>query len=663
MSKKILFAFVCLFAINAHAVIRYVKPDGTTLAENAVNATSWLTACADLQAVINASGYDGDTIFVAAGTYKPIRQASVYRSNTITLNGRENSFVIRKDIYLFGNFAGTESSPNERQLPASGDYTSILSGDFNNDDGVNFSGMTENAYHVLLIIDQNMARNVRIDGFTIRGGNANGGTTMQDVTTVESFQFEKSRGGGIFCIYGVAPVLTNMKITGNTVTSAGGGIYNYSSNPILNNVIISGNKVTGLPKSSIGAGGGICNAFSSPVLTNVVISGNISFSGGGIYNSYGIPVLNNVSITGNSATGDSGGGMINYGSNPVLTNVIISGNTSVGAGGGMYIGGSNTTLISGQTIKDVVMTNVVISGNTSGTEGGGIYVASASPILTNVTISKNTAKSGSGMYNYSYSETSISTPKVRNSIIWGNITDNVYNTAYSVPAYSNSLVGGETITAGVILNTDPLLNTDFRLQKGSPCIDAGDNSLFNATQIPNLSAITKDLDDKLRIVNTVDLGACEYQFHSVTFAGEDINIASQTIEHHNYAIAPKTPERTGYDFAGWFTDNGTFSNTWNFETNLVAQDTILWAKWNKQTGINEVESVSVNIYPNPVKDGITVKITEPTDLTIYTISGQVVLSRYLPLSSYIPLNNLVNGSYIVKIRNGKGLIQYKLIKE
>jgi uncharacterized repeat protein (TIGR02543 family) len=664
MSKKVLLlACAFLLAINAQAVIRYVKPNGTALAENAANANSWLTACADLQAVINASDYNGDTIFVAAGTYKPIRQATVYQSNTITLNDRENSFVIRKSIYIFGNFAGTENSLEERQLPASGDYTSILSGDFNDDDGASFSGTTENAYHILLILDRNMATNVRIDGFTIRGGNANGGNTTGDVTTVAGFQFEKNRGGGIFCTYSVAPVLTNLKITGNTATLYGGGIYNTSSNPVLNNVIISENRTTGIPKGNSGGGGGIDNVFSNPVLTDVVISGNMSDYGGGMGNGYGTPVINNVRIIGNTATID-GGGIYNGFSNPVLTNVIISGNTSNRLGGGIYIGGNNTTLGTGY-ISNTIMTNAVISGNTASDKGGGMYISSCAPILTNITVSQNTANSGSGIYNYSYSETTFSTPQIRNSIIWANTSDNVFNTDYSTPVYSYSLVEGETVTAGIILNSDPLFDDDFHLQKGSPCINAGNNLFLEAEQTPDLSAITKDLDGKLRIIKTIDLGAYEYQFHTVTFAGDEIDIDPQTIEHRNHAAAPNTPERAGCDFSGWFTDNGTFANAWDFEIDLVTQDTTLWAKWSKlTTGITEMKSVSVKIYPNPVTDEMRIESSDLkiNQVEISDLSGRIIYMFANPINQ-INVSALPQGIYFVRMETNKGIVTEKFVKK
>ncbi|MBT3320007.1 MAG: hypothetical protein HN389_09620, partial [Clostridia bacterium] len=43
---------------------------------------------------------------------------------------------------------------------------------------------------------------------------------------------------------------------------------------------------------------------------------------------------------------------------------------------------------------------------------------------------------------------------------------------------------------------------------------------------------------------------------------------------------PSDPTRTGHDFDGWFTDNGTFNNEWDFDNDTMpASDITLHAKW------------------------------------------------------------------------------------
>jgi len=46
---------------------------------------------------------------------------------------------------------------------------------------------------------------------------------------------------------------------------------------------------------------------------------------------------------------------------------------------------------------------------------------------------------------------------------------------------------------------------------------------------------------------------------------------------------PTEPTKTGYDFAGWFKDQG-LTDSWDFETDKVTEDTTLFAKWNGSSG-------------------------------------------------------------------------------
>ena len=79
----IIFGFV-LFAGEMQATIRYVRPNGSG---NGLG--SWANASNDLQLMINNSAA-GDTIFVAEGTYKPIRP--INNLGAISYNNRDNSF-------------------------------------------------------------------------------------------------------------------------------------------------------------------------------------------------------------------------------------------------------------------------------------------------------------------------------------------------------------------------------------------------------------------------------------------------------------------------------------------------------------------------------------------------------------------------------------------
>ena len=73
------------------------------------------------------------------------------------------------------------------------------------------------------------------------------------------------------------------------------------------------------------------------------------------------------------------------------------------------------------------------------------------------------------------------------------------------------------------------------------------------------------------------------KYYTVTFVGEGVVIEPQSITHGNYVIEPENPEREGCAFGGWFTDNAIFANEWDFKTDIVMQNTTLYAKWKENT--------------------------------------------------------------------------------
>ncbi|MCH8006449.1 MAG: right-handed parallel beta-helix repeat-containing protein [Planctomycetes bacterium] len=182
-------------------------------------------------------------------------------------------------------------------------------------------------------------------------------------------------------------------------------------------------------------------------------------------------VLDGFTITGGNAHGTfqdhQGGGMLNSASSPTVMNCIFSGNTA-GAGGGMLNSASNPTVM-----------NCIFSGNTAFTAffsgfGGGMWNQDSSPIISNCTFTGNSVGccgEGGAIYNFN------SSPTVTNCILWGNTPNEITDGEPAAKVRYSDVQGGWPGTGNIDL--DPLfvdpINGDFRLQRRSPAIDAGNN--------------------------------------------------------------------------------------------------------------------------------------------------------------------------------------------
>lgn len=437
-------------AVYWRPVIIFVTLDG----DDANDGSSWATAKRTVQAGINAA-QTGDWVWVAAGIYTPTGDGD-----------RAKSFAMKPGVTLFGGLAGTEAptvfTPTDRDLSAN---ETILSGDLLGNDNSQVAHdeptRQDNSFHVVVGADD-----ATLDGFTVTGGNANGAASAAQL------------GAGMYN-NGCSPSVTGCLFRGNTAVLRGAGMYNCNNSPTVVRCSFTGN--------SAGDGGGMDNDdHAVPRVVGCLFSRNsatsIVASGGGMRNGqYSDATVTACSFVGN--TGIKGGGMYNAeNSQATVTHCVFHANRVVGSvafGGGVV----NRTKTKVRFRYCTFVDNV--AGGDRGS-GGALAVIQAAKDSTSVV----------------------------NSIFWGNTASygsQLYrSTEASVAVSCCNIQGGCSGTGNI--DADPQFASpwgNYRLRPGSPCIDAGTNTV-------GLPIGTRDFDGVPRIVDgngdgtaIADMGAYE----------------------------------------------------------------------------------------------------------------------------------------------------------
>ena len=226
-------------------------------------------------------------------------------------------------------------------------------------------------------------------------------------------------------------------------------------------------------------------------------------------------VVDGFTITG-STQPDDGGGIYVQAAGPTITNCVVTGNTAGRNGAGMYVTGDTAPTVFGCTFAgntaglhgggvhsgSITITNCVLDANAAlrgagfytlqglqtqvtsclftnnaGAEGTAIWIgvfdAAADVAITNCTFSGNTGGLGSGIYILSACDVSI---HVANCVLWEQVVIDSSCGTSNVFEHNNGV-----FPSGVNnINADPMFvdaaRNNYRLQAGSPCIDAGTNA-------------------------------------------------------------------------------------------------------------------------------------------------------------------------------------------
>lgn len=254
--------------------IRYVKPTATGTGDG----SSWDNASGDLQKMIDelaesAPSQTGE-VWVAAGTYTPQVQL-------ISGTDYSASFRMRDGISVYGGFEGTETSKLERAkgaMPWNFTNETVLCGAaYANNLSWNSNRwtLTSDSRHVVWFAPMpdegatSFTHVTTLDGVTIKGGYAQGGTGLTEFMT--------DRGAGVYMSQNA--YLQHCIVTENTATGNGGGVYEHGGR-VLYSLLYNNNS---------DADGGAVYMDNAGIVLASMLTNNSASNGAGAYLSHNAP--------------------------------------------------------------------------------------------------------------------------------------------------------------------------------------------------------------------------------------------------------------------------------------------------------------------------------------------------------------------------------------
>jgi len=249
--------------------IRYVMTDGMG------RGASWSDASNDLQAMIDELAESGGgEVWVAAGTYSP--KVPLVSSLPYTA-----AFRMRDGVSVYGGFAGTETDKTDRKKKDGGmpwDFiheTTLQGASYIGSVtwGNNELSVSSDSRHVVWFApflpdgaaEKDFSTLTRLEGFTVRGGNAQGGNGETDFLT--------DRGGGIY-MKGQNVMVENCIIKENSAMRHGGGVYMADGARLRTSLVYNNNA---------GDDGGAAYVEHDGLIHRCMLANNYGDNGSGIY--------------------------------------------------------------------------------------------------------------------------------------------------------------------------------------------------------------------------------------------------------------------------------------------------------------------------------------------------------------------------------------------
>lgn len=421
----------------------------------------------------------------------------------------------------------------------------------------------------------------------VNGGISARNVSVTNTTFVDNYTTDGVNGGGAIRVTGGTLNIEGSTFTGNSVapTSDGGAVSaENSGNVTINNSVFDKNERIGNQNQYGGAlsikNPGVAGTVIS--ITNSAFTNNKNDATGNMTRGGAIQIFDQAAKL-KSAT---------------IDNVLFKNNTVVQNNGGalafMAIQGSTTTTVSNSTFI----------GNTAGKYGGAIYYEASTGTgnkIINSTFVGNQAK-----YILGTGGNSVGAYGSKVTIDSSTLINNAPGTqgTGSVVTVKDSILSD--ITAPTASGTIVYTGTNLAKFSGAdPAVTAA--SVFTAYTATTLEKVSdynyvaplivdgpayEKVDSTTRTLATAqnglarktplsDIGAYEApEYYTVSFEPNNSGtIADQRIETGGLATEPTEPTNGVKVFAGWYTDDVTFANQWDFNTNTVTSDVTLYAKW------------------------------------------------------------------------------------
>ena len=135
-----------------------------------------------------------------------------------------------------------------------------------------------------------------------------------------------------------------------------------------------------------------------------------------------------------------------------------------------------------------------------------------------------------------------------------------------------------------------------------------------------------------------------------------ISVPPQTVVQGGKATQPANLLRDGFTFAGWYKEADCI-NAWDFATDLVTADIMLYAKWTKNTvtGNETPDAPLFNVYPNPTNGALALQFETAGSyvMTISDMTGKILLRQTTNDQIVrLDISNYPAGVYLMTIDDG-----------